>query len=146
MNKLSINKDIKELNNNKKINDLSCNIKNIFNINFKKDKNSLYFSDYKEQLSLMINDIIRQILYDQVYDQNRAKGWCDIISNKIIEVLQLQKSEFKFICISTILSKGSSTMNRHSTCLWNPKQDGVITVKYENESMYAFSSLYGIVP
>ena len=111
MNKLSINKDIKELNNNKKINDLSCNIKDIFNINFKKDKNSLYFSDYKEQLSLMINDIIRQILYDQVYDQNRAQRWCYIISNKIIEALKSQKSEFRFICTSTILSKGSSAMN-----------------------------------
>jgi len=146
MNKLSINKDIKELNNNKKINDLSCNIKDIFNINFKKDKNSLYFSDYKGQLSLMINDIIKQILYDQVYDKSRAQGWCNIISNKIIEVLQSQKSEFRFICSSYILSKGSSTMNRSSVCLWNPEQDGAITVKYENESMYAFSSLYGIVP
>ena len=41
---------------------------------------------------------------------------------------------------------GYASMNFSSTCLWNPNQDGSVTVKYENDKMHAFVCLFGLAP
>ena len=48
--------------------------------------------------------------------------------------------------ICTIFQKGYASMNFSSTCLWNPNQDGSVTVKYENDKMHAFVCLFGLAP
>ena len=53
---------------------------------------------------------------------------------------------FKFVCTCTIFQKGYASMNFSSTCLWNPNQDGSVTVKYENDKMHAFVCLFGLAP
>ena len=73
----------------------------------------LQFAVIKDELTAMVDDIIRQFLNDKV---------------------------------CTIFQKGYASMNFSSTCLWNPNQDGSVTVKYENDKMHAFVCLFGLAP
>ena len=78
----------------------------------------LQFAVIKDELTAMVDDIIRQFLNDKD----------------------------KFICNSTIFQKGDASLHFSSTCLWNPNTDGSITVKYENDKLHCFVCLFGIAP
>ena len=93
----------------------------------------LQFAVIKDELTAMVDDIIRQFLNDKDYDQNQAQSWCNGISDEIIKALHQQQRGFKFVCNSTIFQKGDASLHFSSTCLWNPNTDGSITVKYEND-------------
>ena len=90
----------------------------------------LQFAVIKDELTAMVDDIIRQFLNDKDYDQNQAQSWCNGISDEIIKALQ----------------KGDASLHFSSTCLWNPNTDGSITVKYENDKLHCFVCLFGIAP
>ena len=92
----------------------------------------LQFAVIKDELTAMVDDIIRQFLNDKVYEKDQAQNWCN--------------GGFKFVCTCTIFQKGYASMNFSSTCLWNPNQDGSVTVKYENDKMHAFVCLFGLAP
>ena len=96
----------------------------------------LQFAVIKDELTAMVDDIIRQFLNDK----------CNGISDEIIKALHQQQRGFKFVCTCTIFQKGYASMNFSSTCLWNPNQDGSVTVKYENDKMHAFVCLFGLAP
>ena len=126
-------------------------IKNIYSKNkknkiYKKMTTELQFAVIKDELTAMVDDIIRQFLNDKDYDQNQAQSWCNGISDEIIKALHQQQRGFKFVCNSTIFQKGDASLHFSSTCLWNPNTDGSITVKYENDKLHCFVCLFGIAP
>ena len=106
----------------------------------------LQFAVIKDELTAMVDDIIRQFLNDKVYEKDQAQNWCNGISDEIIKALHQQQRGFKFVCNSTIFQKGDASLHFSSTCLWNPNQDGSVTVKYENDKMHAFVCLFGLAP
>jgi len=87
----------------------------------------LQFAVIKDELTAMVDDIIRQFLNDKDYDQKEAQSWCNAISDEIIKALHQQQRGFKFVCNST-------------------NTDGSITVKYENDKLHCFVCLFGIAP
>ena len=44
----------------------------------------LQFAVIKDELTAMVDDIIRQFLNDKVYDKDQAQNWCNGISDEII--------------------------------------------------------------
>ena len=89
----------------------------------------LQFAVIKDELTAMVDDIIRQFLNDKVYEKDQAQNWCNGISDEIIKALHQQQRGFKFVCTCTIFQKGYS-----------------VTVKYENDKMHAFVCLFGLAP
>ena len=106
----------------------------------------LQFAVIKDELTAMVDDIIRQFLNDKDYDQNQAQSWCNGISDEIIKALHQQQRGFKFVCNRKKKKKGDASLHFSSTCLWNPNTDGSITVKYENDKLHCFVCLFGIAP
>ena len=92
----------------------------------------------------MVNKIISKFLNKKVYDAKEAQSWCNSISDEIIKVLHQEKRGFKFLCSTTILEKNNCSLNFSSTCLWHPDNDGSTTIKFENEHMHCFVTLFGI--
>ena len=107
---------------------------------------TLIFNEIKEELNIMVYDIIKRFLNGKNYDSYEAQSWCNNISDEVIKYLHQQHRGFKFICSSTIFQKGDASLYFSSTCLWNPQTDGSITVKYENETMHCFVCLFGVAP
>ena len=106
----------------------------------------LQFAAIKDELTQMVDEIIRSYLNDKNYDQKEAQSWTNQISDEVIKQLHSQQRGFKFVCNSTIFQKGDASLHFSSTCLWNPNTDGSITVKYENDQLHCFVCLFGIAP
>ena len=106
----------------------------------------LQFAAIKDELTQMVDEIIRTYLNDKNYDQKEAQGWTNQISDEVIKQLHSQQRGFKFVCNSTIFQKGDASLHFSSTCLWNPNTDGSITVKFETENMHCFVCLFAIAP
>ena len=106
----------------------------------------LQFAAIKDELTQMVDEIIRTYLNDKNYDQKEAQGWTNQISDEVIKQLHSQQRGFKFVCNSTIFQKGDASLHFSSTCLWNPNTDGSITVKYENDQLHCFVCLFGVAP
>ena len=45
----------------------------------------LQFAVIKDELTAMVDDIIRQFLNDKVYEKDQAQNWCNGISDEIIK-------------------------------------------------------------
>ena len=80
----------------------------------------LQFAVIKDELTAMVDDIIRQFLNDKIYEKDQAQNWCNGISDEIIKALHQQQRGFKFV--------------------------GSVTVKYENDKMHCFVCLFGLAP
>ena len=106
----------------------------------------LQFAAIKDELTQMVDEIIRSYLNDKNYDQKEAQSWTNQISDEVIKQLHSQQRGFKFVCNSTIFQKGDASLHFSSTCLWNPNTDGSITVKYENDQLHCFVCLFGVAP
>ena len=48
----------------------------------------LQFAVIKDELTAMVDDIIRQFLNDKIYEKDQAQNWCHGISDEIIKDLQ----------------------------------------------------------
>ena len=59
----------------------------------------LQFAVIKDELTAMVDDIIRQFLNDKVYEKDQAQNWCNGISDEIIKALHQQQRGFKFVCL-----------------------------------------------
>ena len=57
----------------------------------------LQFAVIKDELTAMVDDIIRQFLNDKVYEKDQAQNWCNGISDEIIKALHQQQRGFKFV-------------------------------------------------
>ena len=55
----------------------------------------LQFAVIKDELTAMVDDIIRQFLNDKVYEKDQAQNWCNGISDEIIKALHQQQRGFK---------------------------------------------------
>ena len=62
----------------------------------------LQFAVIKDELTAMVDDIIRQFLNDKEYDKAEAQNWCNGISDEIIKALHQQQRGFKFVCINEL--------------------------------------------
>ena len=126
------------------------NSKNLFDykeyikVSKEKKKDELEFKDIKNELEVIVENIIKKFLENKQYESNQAQLWCNSLSDEIIKIMHQQQRGFKFICTATIFQKAGSSLNFSSTCLWSPSKDGSITVKYENDTLHCFVCLYGV--
>ena len=106
----------------------------------------LQFAVIKNELTDLVDGIIKRYLADKVYDQREAQNWTNQITDDVIKTLHSQQRGFKFICNGTIFQKGDASLHFSSTCLWNPNTDGSCTIKYENDTLHCFVCLFGVAP
>ena len=71
----------------------------------------LQFAVIKDELTAMVDDIIRQFLNDKIYEKDQAQNWCNGISDEIIKALHQQQRGFKFVCTCTIFLIRSCSIN-----------------------------------
>ena len=68
----------------------------------------LKFSEYKDQITNVIDPIVKEFLDNKVYDLNNAQSWTSTLSDEIIKALREnqprdrkprdEQTEFKYIC------------------------------------------------
>ena len=136
-NKSDINLNKKETKEETKDNKLNLNKKG----NLDKE---LKFKLIKEELSIMVDGIIKKHLTNKKYDRENAQIWTNNITDEIIQKLNENKYGLKFVCCGTIIEKGDCSLHYTSTSLSNQNTDGSLLVKFENEYLHCFINLYFI--
>jgi hypothetical protein len=100
------------------------------------------FEKIKDDLIKMCEDVLKKCMEGKIYNREEAQIWVNKIPEEIIMNLKLNYTKMKFICNSTILQKKNTSLHFSSTCLWDRKSDGTISVKWEDDKMYCFICLF----
>ena len=100
------------------------------------------FVKIKEDLIKTCENVVKNWLDGKEYNTEDAQIWANKIPEEIIKVLKSDYEKLKFICTSTIFQKRRTCLHFSSTCLWDNKTDGTISVKWENEKMYCLFLLF----
>jgi len=96
----------------------------------------------KEELTTLINNVIKFFIGEK-YIKDEGQRWANDISDQIIRQISEKKIEnYKFICSCTIFQKGSNSLNFSSTCLRNPTDDKNLTIRFENDYLHCFVTLF----
>lgn len=95
-----------------------------------------------------VRSIIQQTLStlgDLVYDSSRCREHCKTLSNLIEKrVKQLNYKRYKIVCLVTIAELKSLALHVASRCIWDSEKDNYATASYENSSLLAVGTVYGV--
>jgi hypothetical protein len=94
----------------------------------------LQSAEIKDELTAMIDDIIRQFLTDKDYNQKEAQSWCNTISDEIIKAIQNSNDKSFKTSPNTIkfLSRKNSFVNE---ILNKPYFEKNNEIHYENKTI-----------
>lgn len=62
----------------------------------------------------------------------------------IVSILTDYSEEFKYVISVVILEKKNGGFHLFSTCFWDEKRDGTVTVRWKNRSMHCVVTVFGI--
>lgn len=96
-----------------------------------------------------IKEIVQKILNEELtnkcYDAESCRELTSYISDIIkTEVKQLHFDRYKIVCIVYIGQRGNQQIKVGSRCLWDDKLDTYTSVEYQNISLFAIATVYGI--
>ena len=87
---------------------------------------------------------IQECLQSHSYDHLLVKKWSNyILENSLRTLCEIFKS-YKFVSECTIIQKSGGGMEFATRCFWDSMNDGMVIVRWENESMYCVVSIFGI--
>ena len=87
---------------------------------------------------------IKSSLDNQVYDHGSVNKWSSEILETTLRSLCERFPSFKFVSQCLILQKAGGGLHVSSSCYWDSNSDGMVTVRWENESMHCIVSVYGL--
>jgi dynein light chain Tctex-type 1 len=87
---------------------------------------------------------IRSTLNYQVYDHSSVNRWSSEILETTLRNLCERFPPYKFISQCLIVQKAGGGIHVSSSCYWDSSCDGMVTVRWENESMHCIMSIHGL--
>ena len=87
---------------------------------------------------------IQSALNGQVYDHSSVNKWSSEILETTLRTLCERFPAYKFVSQCLILQKAGGGLHVSSSCYWDSNSDGMVTVRWENESLHCIVSIYGL--
>lgn len=92
--------------------------------------------------------IIQQTLStlgDLKYDSSRCREHCKTLSNLIEKrVKELNYTRYKIVCFVSIGEQRGQGLHLASRCVWDSDKDNYATATYENSTLLAVGTVYGV--
>ena len=89
-------------------------------------------------------DTMLKVLESKKYTPGKTTEWADMIGNGVIEKMRTIAPFFKYLVSSFIIEKVGAGLHFESVSHWDPKTDGSITAKFENDSMICLCTVVGV--
>lgn len=89
-------------------------------------------------------DVMFKVLESKQYSPSKTAEWADLIGNGIIEKMKGIAPYFKYLVTSFIIEKVGAGLHYESVSHWDPKTDGSITAKFENDSIICLCTVAGV--
>lgn len=104
--------------------------------------------DAKMQLARIegiAEDVMSDTLSGEDYDPNKTRLLIKKVSDKVLQkVKELGIERYKFVVLVSIGEYKDQGVRLASRCLWDDKRDNWIEALYENSSMWAVTTVYGV--
>ena len=96
-----------------------------------------------------VEDIIKNVLkthlcevdYKQIYLTDLPSELAALIKERVKD---LKMARYKVVCHVVLGEAGSNTVRTASRCIWNCSTDNYASATYENKTLYAQGTVYGI--
>lgn len=89
-------------------------------------------------------DAMFKVLESKKYTAGKTSEWADQIGNGVIEKMRSIAPYFKYVVTSFIIEKVGAGMHYESVSHWDPKTDGSITAKFENDTILCICTVIGV--
>eukprot|EP01104_Vermistella_antarctica_P021671 TRINITY_DN9978_c0_g1_i1.p1 TRINITY_DN9978_c0_g1~~TRINITY_DN9978_c0_g1_i1.p1 ORF type:complete len:110 (+),score=30.52 TRINITY_DN9978_c0_g1_i1:170-499(+) len=89
----------------------------------------------KEEMTLVMKEVVLSVVQGKEFNHNEAGEWVQTIVKKVTDSLGEKKTRFKYVVHCTVSQRGSCGQQAFTSCLWDPKTDGVTSYKYETQAM-----------
>jgi dynein light chain Tctex-type 1 len=89
-------------------------------------------------------DVMFRVLESKKYTPSKTAGWADMIGNGVIEKMRTIAPFFKYLVTCFMIEKVGAGLHFESVSHWDPKTDGSVTAKFENDSMICICTVVGI--
>ena len=107
--------------------------------------NKVLLSDQKEIAEELVTSLIQETLGTAEYNEEQVEEWSNALPQAIVQRLQEFNSRYKYCTTCILARKTNTSMHVNSTCLWTPKQDTFITIKWENAVLYCIVNIFAIL-
>ena len=99
----------------------------------------------ENKIRKVLESILSRELGDTQYEAESCRQLTSRISDVIKrEVKDLDLDRYKLVCIVHIGQRGNQEIKVGSRCLWDVRLDTYISVEYQNTSLFAIATVFGI--
>jgi hypothetical protein len=96
-----------------------------------------------------IKDVVERILSCELRDTQYDAENCRQLTSRISDIIKrevkdLNLERYKLVCIVHIGQRGNQEIKVGSRCLWDVRLDTYISVEYQNTSLFAIATVFGI--
>mmetsp|Transcript_21624 Transcript_21624/g.36220 ORF Transcript_21624/g.36220 Transcript_21624/m.36220 type:complete len:111 (-) Transcript_21624:134-466(-) len=102
------------------------------------------FPQLTEVASTTANEVMLNVLQSKKYTPGKTTEWADMIGNGVIEKMRTVAPFFKYLVSCFFVQKVGAGVHYESVSHWDPKTDGAITTKFENDSIICLCTIVGV--
>lgn len=98
-----------------------------------------------EAVKSVAKDSIETMLRNKNFQPQMINEWVSSIVEDCTKRLCAQNKPFKYISTCVIMQKTGAGLHLAASTYWDQTTDASVTVRWENTTMYAILSVYGIM-
>lgn len=97
-----------------------------------------------DEVSMIIKESVENAIGVNMYQHNKVNQWTSNIVEQCLKRLTALNKPFKYVVSVVMLQKTGAGLHTASSCYWDNSTDGSCTVRWENKTMYAIVSVFGL--
>ena len=101
-----------------------------------------YFS--VEDVETIIKTSVNNVLKDAIYNPDKVHHWSNSIIDSTLKGLQSLNRPFKYVVTAVLVQKNGGGLMSTSSFYWDIFKDGVSKVSWENETIHALITVFGL--
>ncbi|RKP12702.1 dynein light chain Tctex-type 1, partial [Piptocephalis cylindrospora] len=85
-----------------------------------------------------------KVLKDVAYLHNNVSGWNGTVVERSLKALAALRRPYKYIVTCLILQKNDVGLHTSTSCYWDSGTDGCAIYRYDNDTLHAIVTVYGL--
>ncbi len=103
---------------------------------------SVMASVFAAEENARVRGVLETVLSGQTYAHAKTAAWCEAVADRVMEGAGLPGH--KLVVDVLLLEKGETGFKSYSSARWNEQTDGVLSVRYENDSLRATVTVWAM--
>ena len=97
-----------------------------------------------EDVQNIVKEIVESVLGKKQYSHGDLSDWSIRVLEGCLKRLTQLNKPFKYVVTCVIMQRNGAGLHSASSCLWDAQSDGSFSYRWENQSMHAVVSVFGL--